>query len=205
MLKPVRIGDLFPTQMTVGLREVDIKRKRWRERDSDDAAEFLRSHPVPVVVGPEKRYFIVDRHHLIRALQDEGVTNVFISVLASKSELTIDEFWRALELDGWAHPFDKDGKWCRHENIPKSISVLTDDPYRSLAGALKRVGAYFKDKAPFSEFRWADYLRTQIERGIVESDFDRAFAIALKLATSKEAAALPGWKDAELLCRLIRH
>ena len=30
ILKPVAIADLRPTQMTVGVREVKKKRKRWR-------------------------------------------------------------------------------------------------------------------------------------------------------------------------------
>ncbi len=195
--EPVRIADLSPTQITVGLREVDIKRKRWRERDTEHPADFLRTHPVPVVVGPENRYFIVDRHHLTRALQDEGVTSVFVSIVGSKNQIAIAEFWTVLEAQGWAHPFDSDGKRWSHENMPKSICALIDDPYRSLAGALKRAGAYVKDKAPFSEFRWADYLRTRIARDVVESEFDRAFAIAFELARSHETAGLPGWKGAE--------
>ena len=36
---------------------------------------------------------------------------------------------------------------------------LVDDPFRSLAGELRRVGGYAKDTTPFSEFLWADFLR----------------------------------------------
>ena len=104
----------------------------------------------------------------------------------------------ALEIKGWTHPFDDNGERRPYENIPKSIGTLIDDPYRSLAGALKRAGAYVKDKSFFSEFHWADYLRERIERRMVESDFDSAFAIALGLARSRDAAALPGWQPAQL-------
>ena len=31
LLTPVAIADLRPTQITVGMREVKAKRKRWRE------------------------------------------------------------------------------------------------------------------------------------------------------------------------------
>jgi hypothetical protein len=55
--------------------------------------------------------------------------------------------------------------------MPKTVFDLTDDPFRSLAGALKRTGGYAKDKAPFSEFRWADFLRNRIARPTVEFDF----------------------------------
>ena len=35
ILKPIPILSLRPTQMTVGLREVKEKRKRWREHKSE--------------------------------------------------------------------------------------------------------------------------------------------------------------------------
>ena len=77
--------------------------------------------------------------------------------------------------------------------MPKTILDLTDDLFRSLAGALKRAGGYVKNKAPFSEFRWADFLRSRISRETVDFDFDRALLLALNLAWSHEAKALPGW------------
>ena len=48
-------------------------------------------------------------------------------------------------------------------DIPKSIEDMADDPFRSLAGALRRKGGYAKDTTPFSEFLWADFLRRRIE------------------------------------------
>jgi hypothetical protein len=57
------------------------------------------------------------------------------------------------------------------------------------------MGGYAKNKAPFSEFRWADFLRDRIDRILVERDFGRALAIAMNLAQSNEAAALPGWQS----------
>jgi hypothetical protein len=47
VLTPVAVGDLRPTQLTVGMREVQAKRKRWREMHKD-AAEFLGKHMIPV-------------------------------------------------------------------------------------------------------------------------------------------------------------
>ena len=41
ILKPVAIADLRPTQMTVGVREVKEKRKRWRDESNKKGAEFL--------------------------------------------------------------------------------------------------------------------------------------------------------------------
>ena len=41
LLKPVPITELRPTQITVGLREVKAKRKRWREEGTTKSGEFL--------------------------------------------------------------------------------------------------------------------------------------------------------------------
>jgi hypothetical protein len=40
-LKPVKIDELRPTQITVGMREVETKRKRWREKGSKKELKFL--------------------------------------------------------------------------------------------------------------------------------------------------------------------
>nr|HAQ95236.1 chromosome partitioning protein ParB [Afipia sp.] len=41
ILEPVLILSLRPTQMTVGMREVGEKRKRWRAHKSKKKAELL--------------------------------------------------------------------------------------------------------------------------------------------------------------------
>ena len=48
ILHPVAIDDLRPTQITVGMREVEAMRKAWRARQGDKAAEFLGRHMIPV-------------------------------------------------------------------------------------------------------------------------------------------------------------
>ena len=188
------IADLLPTQVTAGMREVDIKRMRWRERSIDNRTHYLSTHRVPVVVGPGNRHYMIDRHHLTLALYAEGIAEVPVSVVGNNAGLTFEAFWTTLERRNWTHPFDDKGRRCAFENMPTSIGNLTDDPFRSLAGALKRMGGYAKNKAPFSEFRWADFLRDRIDRRLVERDFGRALAIAMNLAQSNEAAELPGWQ-----------
>ena len=138
--RTVEITDLFPTQVTVGMREVNFKRRRWREKNGDQAADYLAAHRIPVILGPENRHFIIDRHHLARALHDEGVKGLPVSILATMNELEFDEFWAALETRGWTHPFDGDGQQCAYSDIPNAVCNLIDDPFRSLAGALKRAG-----------------------------------------------------------------
>lgn len=70
---------------------------------------------------------------------------------------------------------------------------MKDDPYRSLAGELRRSGGYAKDSTPYSEFLWADFLRRRIGAKLVENDFERAVTKALEVAAQQDASYLPGW------------
>jgi hypothetical protein len=193
ILQSVAIADLRPTQITVGMREVQGKRKRWRDKKGKKGAEFLGKHMIPVIRGPKDRHYVIDHHHLARALYEEGVKNLAVTVVANLSMLERDAFWGVLDNRNWMHPFDTEGRRCDYKHIPESIADLVDDPYRSLSGELRRAGGFAKDTTPFSEFLWADALRRNVKRKIVERDFDRALEMALKFAKSQQAIYLPGW------------
>jgi len=193
VLKPVAITDLRPTQITVGMREVSEKRKRWREMKTKKGEKFLGNHMIPVILGPKDRHYVIDHHHLALALYKEGVKDVLVSVTSNLSMLEDDAFWFVLDSRNWMHPFNDEGRRCSYTDIPKSVNKLKDDPFRSLAGELRRAGGFAKDTTVFSEFLWADFLRRRIKRKLVENDFDLALEAALKLAKSQDAVYLPGW------------
>lgn len=186
------IADLRPTQITIGFREVAEKRQQWRTQTDDKEAAFLGRHMIPVIVGPKDKLYVTDHHHLARALHQEGVKDVLITVTADLSGVTVESFWVVMDCRGWCHPYDPEGRRRDFSDIPKSLDDLQDDPFRSLAGELRRVGGYAKDTTPFSEFLWADFLRRRIKRKAVESGFSEALAKSLKLAASPEASYLPG-------------
>ncbi|MGR6330295.1 ParB-like protein [Sphingomonas sp. XXL09] len=189
----VAVADLRPTQMTVGLHEVAAKRRRWRDADKHDRAILLRRHVLPAVIGPKGRRYITDHHHFARALLDEGAKHAAVYVLADLSHLPKQEFWTFLDNSAWCHPYDAAGKRRRLRAIPKHLSDLADDPYRSLAGALIRAGGCAKTNRPFAEFLWADHLRRRIDPVDVRKDWDAAVDRALRIARSDEARCLPGW------------
>ena len=83
VLKSVKISDLRPTQITVGMREVGAKRKSWREKKAKKGGEFLGKHMIPVILGPDDCHYVIDHHHLARALHEEGVKDVLVSVVRS--------------------------------------------------------------------------------------------------------------------------
>ena len=193
ILKPVAITDLRPTQMTVGIREVAEKRKRWHDESKKKGDEFLGKHMIPVVLGPKDRHYVIDHHHLARALHDEGVEDVLVTVVENLRTLEPDSFWFVLDNRSWMHPYDDKGRLRPYKDLPKTVADLIDDPFRSLAGELRRAGGFAKDTTPFSEFLWADFLRRRIKRKMVEQDFSSATEKALQLARSTDAGYLPGW------------
>ena len=193
VLTTVAIVDLRPTQITVGMREVLAKRKHWRATVGKRGGKFLGKHMIPVVLGPKRYHYVIDHHHLARALHDEGVKNVAVTVVSNLSALDREAFWTVLDNRSWMHPFDDEGRRRPYRDIPKSVVDLVDDPFRSLAGELRRAGGFAKDTTPFSEFLWADFLRHRIKRKAVERDFDSTLERALALAKSAAAGYLPGW------------
>lgn len=192
-LEVASIVDLHPTQITVGMREVARKRDLWR-RGGATSLDSQQGPVLPIVRGPFGRPYLIDRHHLARALVEEGVAHVFTTPVADFGTLGGDDFWRACKKRGWCHPHDGEGRHRLFTSIPTLIFDLTDDPFRSLAGALRRAGGFNKQDVPFSEFAWADFLRTRISGAHLTTDFGAAVEEARLLALSEEARGLPGWK-----------
>jgi hypothetical protein len=193
VLNPIPIKSLRPTQMTVGFREVAEKRRQWREQSAEKGSEFLGRHMVPVVVGPKGHPYVIDHHHLCRALMAEGVADILVNVMADLRALKKPEFGIYLDNRDWCHLYDSEGQRRDFADVPSSLAGMTDDPYRSLAGELRRAGGFAKDITPFSEFIWADFLRRRVKLKLVEGNFSAALTQALQLAKDEAAAYLPGW------------
>jgi hypothetical protein len=193
IVNPVAIESLRPTQIAVGMHEVEDKRKELRKRKPQKIGEFIGHHMIPVILGPKKRHYVIDHHHLALALHKEGLRDVLVTVVADLSALEPDAFWTVLDHRNWVFPYDVNGRRRDYAAIPKSVTHLQDDPYRSLAGALRRAGGYAKDTTPFSEFLWADFLRPRIKRKAIRANFSTALKQALRFAKSPEAGYLPGW------------
>ena len=194
IVNPIPILSLRPTQMTVGMREVKEKRQRWREHKSKKKQqELLGRHMIPVVHGPDERFYVIDHHHLARALHDEGVQDILVAIVADLTMVDRDAFWGVMDHKRWAYPYDAKGERRHFRDLPKTVEGLKDDPFRSLAGELRRAGGFAKDTTPFSEFLWADFLRSRIPRKSVEDNFAKAMEKGLALAKGHGAIYLPGW------------
>jgi hypothetical protein len=184
--------DLRPTQLTVGYAEVAAKRAEWEKLARKKRKELLSRHWFPGVLGPGGKVYIVDHHHLGVALIEEKVDRVPVTVLRDFSWLEPAVFWRTMEFNRWAHPYDAHGHRTDYDAFPATLTELADDPYRTLSARVREAGGYSKDATPYAEFLWADFLRSRIKLKD-EQPGKRALKQSLELAHTHEAAYLPGW------------
>jgi hypothetical protein len=184
---------LRPTQITIGLIEVAVKRKALEALGKHAQRDFLAAHPIPAVLGPEDHVFITDHHHLARAALESGIETGFFLIEAEMSTFDPSVFWNTMREQRWAHPIDEQGHPQPCSAIPKHLPELRDDVYRSLAGFVRSAGGYEKTPTAFAEFVWADFFRHRINIGPTQEDFKAAVEQALTLAKSAAARELPGY------------
>ncbi len=194
-VQSVAVKLLLPTQIAVGRRLVKAKRKGLREREKkpQELVDFILGNPIRVVVGPGEQFYVVDHHHLAHALLDEGFKTAPVLILDDFSTLALPEFWKHMEGKAWLHPFDGEGRQKSIADIPKKITKMEDDPYRSLAGFVRIEGGFEKSQTPFAEFVWADFYRKKIPLKILLNDFDKSLQRATKMASHADAVNLPGY------------
>lgn len=189
----IKVADLHPTQMTVGMREVTDKQKELAKEPRDKRHEYLQRHPIPLVLGPDEKLFLIDHHHLARALWDDDFEHAWAQVVADLSKLDRAAFWAEMEKRQWVYPHDTQGKIRPCSDLPTHVSDLRDDPYRSLAAYARNAGAYAKSTTPFTEFAWANFFRTRVKIADTPGGFDEAVRKAVELAHGPSAANLPGY------------
>ena len=186
---------LRPTQLSVGKAEVAAKRAEWQKLGRKKRKALLESHCFPAVLGPKQHVYIVDHHHLGLALLEEGVKSVAVMIQRDFSWLEPAVFWRTMEFNRWAHPYDQHGNRTDYDAMPTRLADLRDDPYRTLAARVREAGGCAKDATSYAEFLWADFYRRRfkLSRGKIDAGVMQQ---ALLLAHSLEAAYLPGWSGA---------
>jgi len=192
MKKPIL--HLRPTQFALGLREVQRKVAKLKAMGHNERHEYLHARPVPVVFSGKKHWYIVDHHHHARACWEVGIEELPVEVKADLSHLPHGEFWNAMDKARWAHLLDQFGHGPHPPHLlPEDIRGMADDPFRSLAWALRHSGAYTKSELAFSEFKWADFLRRELAVEPGDDGFKEALAAAIAVARSPKAKDLPGF------------
>jgi hypothetical protein len=208
----VDIEGLSPTQTAVGMEQVELKAVKIRRMimagsKASGLAEYLRNNPQPIVVGPGGTLYIIDHHHLARALLITYVPRTYGRIVRDLSGLSQNEFWATMERCRWVYPFSPEGaRLASFDQLPKTIRLLGDDPFRALAGFVRKAKGFDKVNEPFVEFLWAERFRSKLKISETDqlpitaeqitSNFAKAAEAALKFAKSTEAADLPGYNVA---------
>jgi hypothetical protein len=203
------LSDLHPTQASVGMEEVRIKAEKLKDeiqqRSEHDFFKYLlkKNKEEPVIIGPGGIFYITDHHHLARALYDVGQLKTYCTIVDNLSDAKPDDFWKQLEDNNEVYLKDQGGNSITPHDLPASLKDLSNDPFRSLAGAVRESCGFEKDDKSSSgedylEFQWADHLRahwaqTGIATKDIDTNFDSATNAALHLAAQKGAASLPGY------------
>ena len=192
----VPIERLHPTQFAVGYREVDERARQIAGKSPKKLKAYIEEHLPLIVIGPGDQPYLVDGHHLALALLKAHIADsVEARVEANWRNLSLVEFWKRMKERGWVYLYDNRGQGpLEVENLPRTVTELTDDPYRALAWAVRKRGGLDKSSASFAEFRWANFFRTRVSIGNQPGDFERAVEAALKISHSPEAKDLPGYE-----------
>jgi hypothetical protein len=193
-LSKVTILNLRPTQFALGMREVEAKTSKLVKLGPDERHDYLRDHPVPLVLGPEGVPYLIDHHHLARAAWEVGIKELATETRADLSHLSESKFWEQMAHEGWVYLHDQFGKGPHLPDLlPLDVRGLADDPFRSLAWAVREEKGYDKSPIPFCEFRWAEFLRKHIVDHPMKMGFELALKKALLLCHKSEAKSLPGY------------
>lgn len=163
----IAINDIRPTQFVVGMIEVQRKVEELSELSSKKLNNYLKKKPEPVVIGPKGEFYIIDHHHLGRALYEMNIKSTKAIILESWLGEDEEVFWSYMISKNWTYLFENGvEKSYKEVKKLKNISQLKDDPYRTLAGQTRckseekcKEGQWLKRPIPFIEFQWADHFR----------------------------------------------
>lgn len=172
----VKLTLLHPTQFCVGEREVQARAAKLLEKKDKKVDRYLDEHIMPIVIGPKGVPYIVDHHHLAKALQESKVRDAIpAQVLANYSDLAPEAFWSKMKEQKWVYPYRRGEGPLSVATLPAAVGQLTDDPYRSLVWAAHHVGdEEDRDETPFADFKWADYFRDKIKLTGTDENFRQA-------------------------------
>ncbi|MGL5292337.1 MAG: ParB-like protein [Aeromonas sp.] len=189
----ISIAALHPTQGGVGQIQVDETQASLAGMSPKQLDKLMKKKEIPVVIAPDGGYWLVDRHHLTKALWQQGITTARVKVIGRLQDKA--NFWSQMQNNHWAWLKDEQGQPLTPEQLPTRIDLLPDYPYRTLAGQLQDAGYVNKDKQVyFVEFAWASWLGKQMNWAPVNhANLTTRLQQAKRLACSTDAQLLPGY------------
>ena len=181
-----------PTQAVVGHEDLKLRKKKIDKQYSKGTLKsYLDQRTAPAIIAPSGHAYILDRHHLSKALSESFVPDsekkILIKIKENLSSLSQEAFINMMKENNWVY-LKKLAKPIEFDELPQSLDKMIDDPYRTLAGLARELGAYKKTQTPFLEFYWADLYREEIKLSetMTAEDWRRKTQEALKLSRIKK-------------------
>ena len=191
----IDVRKLWPTETAIGLKEVQRQVEEARAMSAAELHRHIHRKQAPVVIGPGGVPYLLDLHHMARMILQVDVSpEMFVVIRENWRTLSPVEFWKRMQERNWVYLNDEVGHGpIAPANLPKTIRAMRDDPYRSLAWAVRAKHGYADAATRYSDFQWANFFRTRIPDTTVHESFDEAVTNALALARSDAAKDLPGF------------
>jgi|SaaInlStandDraft_2_1057019.scaffolds.fasta_scaffold37897_2 hypothetical protein len=192
------LNEVHPTQFVVGMVSINLKKIKLAEKFKERTLKkYLKKKWAPSVIGPDGYYYITDRHHLTRSIYEAKIPLknkiIYTKVSADLREKSFDEFYKYMKDNKFVY-LKKTGQEERDiEDLPKHISYLENDRFRSLSWIVREKGGYDKVDVLFLEFLWADYLYRMGVRIKDEIISDEVINISIKYVALEDASDLPGF------------
>ncbi len=200
----IGILEVLPTQFTVGFKEIEYQVEKIHKLEAkDEIGDYKYSRPGQVVLGPGGKIYLIDGHHFAYALLEAGHDKMWVEVIKDYSDLSPVAFWAKMREKQYVY-LKANGKTKTVSQLPKSITALKNDRFRSLAWMVRKCGGFEGTDTPFQDFEWGDFLRTRIAfRGDSVAAWKRALAEAVAIAQSSISKSLEGWHGGEADCGKI--
>jgi len=163
---------------------MECAKREIEKKNSSNLRAHLVDNFVPGVIGPNSEIYITDHHHfavaLFQAFLDfhrPAIHRVlYACIQADYSTMNFTSFWRQMQIQRFVFLEDERGNNITSAQLPESLKLMADNPYRTLASWLRKSNAYIKcgskktaklaqckgTPAPFFiECYWGDFLRKQ--------------------------------------------
>ena len=122
--------------------------------------------------------------------------------------------------NNYTYLYDQNGDPVTPNQLPTNVTLLVNDPFRSLSYVVRKYGGYGKANVYFQEFIWGNFFRqsgefTKLQYSAQlpmwqdeEKQLENSFKDAVDLAKSKKAKNLPGYGKGEKKkpsCSIWKH
>jgi hypothetical protein len=152
-----------PTQSNVGYAWVQKKTDDYQTKKKAQAT--MDANPIPVVIGPDHHFYVVDQHHELSAFDYSGFTEVSVTlnVICDHRLLpTMETFWLMMEqshlvyLGSLTSTFSipaliKPNQLPQTFSFTKEAKSFGNDPWRSLASFARKVNSHYLDSDDCSD------------------------------------------------------